>query len=192
MYNVHRVNRRLAEQLQRFQQILAARLRHCHDVAGGLVSHLGTVLNHINGCRNRLDVGCHAHQIHRTVASLADVALVVGASNVRHDRDFHVGVIVSDNVIDVLIAAKLPLAKVLRIEQIDRSLISKLHVIRTGCQIGLVQVSNEIIRKAEVVAQSSVANGAVQHADVFAEGHQIAFLWCHCSSPFPFAVTLVD
>ena len=50
----------------------------------------------------------------------------------------------------------------------------------------------EIIRKAEVVAQSSVANGAVQHADVFAEGHQIAFLWCHCSSPFPFAVTLVD
>ena len=141
------------------------------------------MLNHFDGRRHGVDIGCNADKINRAVAALDNVALVVGASDIRHDRNFQIGIVVADDIIDILIAAELPLAELLRVKQISRCLIAEFHVIDASFLICLVQVTDKLVGEVKIVAQAAVADGRVHDTDILTECHQISS-FCHCLVPF--------
>ena len=129
------------------------------------------MLDHLNCRRHRVDIGRNPDQINRTVAALADVALEITSSDVRHDGDLQIGVVVPYDAVNILIGRELPFSELLRIKQILRCAVTDFHIIDTGCQIRLIQLAHELIREEKVVHQSTVPHRAVQNRNVRTEIH---------------------
>ena len=76
------------------------------------------MLDHLDCRRHRVDIGRNPDQINRAVAALADVALKIASSDVRHDGDLQIGVVVPHDAVNVLVGRELPFSELLRIKQV--------------------------------------------------------------------------
>ena len=95
-----------------------------------------------------------------------DVLLVITPSDVCHDGDLQISIIISYDRADILIVAKFPLAKFVHIKHFFVCSISELHIIYASLYVGLIQSFNKLIGKIKIINQSTISNCCIQDLDV--------------------------
>ena len=85
-----------------------------------------------------MNVGCDADHVDDTFAFVKDVLLVIAASDVCHNGNLHVGIVVSDNRADGFLITEFPLAEFVYVKKLLGSLITKLHDVDTRFHVGAV------------------------------------------------------
>ena len=131
------------------------------------------VFDHFQRGGDGVDIGCHAYHVDDALGTRLDVAPEVGSSHVRHDGDFQVGVVFANDGADVLVVAEFPLAELVGGEDVLRRLVAEFHVVHARLDVGEIQRADEFVVKIEIVHQTAVPDGRVQHLDVGSVGDKI-------------------
>ena len=129
------------------------------------------ILDHLNSCRNLVNVAGHAHHVDDALAFWQKVRFKIAAAYICHHGNLHIAYIFANNGTNVLFLAELPLAKIRLVEKGAAGLIPKLHIVHAAFDIGLIQFPHKFVAEVKVVAQSAVANGGIQHLNVGAHAH---------------------
>ena len=138
VYNVDAVCITLADHLECLINVCFLGVGYCHNVTGYFVSFLFGILDHLDCCRHLVNVGCDADHVDDTFAFVKDVLLVIAASDVCHNGNLHVGIVVSDNRADGFLITEFPLAEFVYVKKLLGSLITKLHDVDTRFHVGAV------------------------------------------------------
>ena len=99
----------------------------------------------------------NTHQVDYAVFSVQDILLKICPSDICHYRYLHVRLIVSNDIADVLLITELPLAELLRVKNLLRCLISKLHIVNACLDVSKIQISYKFIRKGEIIHQTTIS-----------------------------------
>ena len=113
----------------------------------------------------------HTHHVNHTVLARENILLVVTSADIRHDRNLHIRVVVSDYLTDSCLITELPFAEFIYIKKLLRCFITKLHIVDACLYVCTIKSIDKIICKHKVVYQSSIPNGSVKHADIRACCH---------------------
>ena len=167
VYQIDDFHAALAQHFQCFCQFRFLCLGNCHDVHCGVIALFRTGFDHVNGCRNGVDIGGDPHHIQNAVLLVRQIPCHVGTSYVCHNCQLHLRVEnVDQHLLNSIFMAELPLAELGFLEQLRICQIADFHHIDTGTYIGQIQLPDEVVCKLKVVYQSAVPNGSVQHFDV--------------------------
>ena len=138
VYHINTIYRRFYKHLQRHLNIALLTFGNCHNIAGCLITLCGSIFNHSNCFRHRIDISSHTNQIHRTVYAVPDTVFVITAAHICHNGNLHIGVIVSDNLTNRFIFRKFPFSKFVHIKLLFICPVAELHIIHTGFQIRFI------------------------------------------------------
>ena len=136
--HVNAVYRRFCKHLQRHMDIPFLTFGNCHNIAGCLITLCGSVLNHGNCFRHRIDISSHTNQINRAVRAVFNAVLVITASHICHNGNLHIGVIVSDNLTNRFIFREFPFSEFVHIKLLFICPVAELHIIYTSFQIRFI------------------------------------------------------
>ena len=81
-------------------------------------------------------IGCNSDQINRALTLRSDIFLVITSSDISHNSNLKVSIIITHNCTDILIITELPLTELVHIKQFLVSLVAEFHIIHTGLDIG--------------------------------------------------------
>ena len=140
-----------------------------HDVGARLIAALFTIFDHLDRARNLVDIARYAHHINDTVFLFADVFGKIRPAHVRHDRQFHVGFILTHDLAQVFFVAELIFPEFIDVEQCLGRFVTHFHIIDARGDVHFIQGLCERIRKLKIIAQPAVAQGRIQHLDVGTE-----------------------
>ena len=138
----------------------------CHDITGYLVALCLGIFNHFDCSRHLVHVSCHTNHVNYTVFFVNDIFFVIAASDICHDGNLHIGVVVTNDLTDGFLITELPLAEFIYVKQLLGSFITKLHIVNAGLYIGAVECVDKVIGEHKVVYESSVTNGCVQYTNI--------------------------
>ena len=113
-----------------------------------------------------MHVSCHTNHVNYTVFFVNDIFFVIAASDICHDGNLHIGVVVTNDLTDGFFITELPLAEFIYVKQLLGSFITKLHIVNAGLYIGAVECVDKVIGEHKVVYESSVTNGCVQYTNI--------------------------
>ena len=116
VYDIDAVGTAFSDHFKRLINIRFLCIGDCHDVTGYFVSLCLCILDHFNCSRHLMYVSSDAHHINDTVLAVNNVLFVIATSNVRHNRDFHVGIVVTNDRTDIFFITEFPLAKFIYIK----------------------------------------------------------------------------
>ena len=132
------------------------------------------ILDHLDGCRHGVDICCHPHQIDDTVSSVDDVLLVVASSDICHNRDLQICIVLSDDGSYVLLVTELPFAEFVHIKHFLGGLIAEFHIINPRLDVRFIEGSYKLVSKIEVIDKSSISYCCVKYLNVRSVGDQIS------------------
>ena len=132
------------------------------------------ILDHLDGCRHGVDVCRHPHQIDDTVGSVDNILLVVTSSDICHNRDFQICIVLPDDGSYVLLVTELPFAEFVHIKHFLGGLIAEFHIINPRLDIRFIEGSYKLVSKIEIIDKSSISYCCVKYLNVRSVGDQIS------------------
>ena len=132
------------------------------------------ILNHLDGCRHSVDVCRNPHQIDDTVGSVNDVLLVVASSDICHNRNLQIRVVLPDDGSYVLLVTELPFAEFVHIKHFLGGLIAEFHIINPRLDVRFIEGSYKLVSKIEIIDKSSISYCCVKYLNVRSVGDQIS------------------
>ena len=138
VHQIHRTHTALAQQLQRGINIYIIGFGNCHYIDAGFIPLLRTILYHLNSRRNCVNISSNPYQVHRTVFFIQNIFLEIASSYIRHNRNFHIRLVISYHRTDILVITEFPLSEFPDVEQFLGCLIAEFHIIYTGFDICLI------------------------------------------------------
>ena len=148
-----------------------------------MIALLRTGLDHLDGCRDGVDVGCNADNVQDAVLLVRQVTSHVGTSHICHHCQLHLRVEnIPQHLPDSVLVAELPLAELGLLEQFRVCQITDFHNIHACTEVGQIQLADKIVCKLKVVHQTAVPDGGIQHFYVRTIGDHRAFYHItHCT-----------